>query len=552
MSQTRPNLRLGIDVGGTNTDAVLMDGDRVVAWHKVATGRHITDAIVAAAGAVLQQGDAGPEQIFAVMLGTTQFTNAVIERRRLNRVAVLRLAAAAPPPRPPQYARAAGLMTGGGVWRRAAPAPTAVPPMSDWPEDLKAGVDGGHYLLRGGLEFDGREIAALDEAEISAAAREIRAAGIDAVAITSVFSPLDAEMEHRAEAILRRELPDAAVTLSHRIGRIGLLERENAAVLNAALSNLAGRVLDAFTKAIDDLGLTAPLYISQNDGTLMTAVHAARYPVLTFASGPTNSMRGAAVLSGLNDALVVDVGGTTTDVGLLLDGFPREAAMTVEVGGVRTNFRMPDLLALGLGGGSLVRDNDAQIGGVRIGPDSVGFELEQRALVFGGDSLTMSDIAVAGGQMTIGDAAKAAGVDGVEATLDQAVAMVQGGLDRVRPSAATLPVILVGGGAPILRGDRIGGGEIVRPDHGQVANAIGASIAMVGGECDRIFSLDGISRDDAVTAAKAEAETQAVEAGADAASVRIVEMDEIPLSYLPGNATRLRVKAVGDLQGVDA
>jgi len=525
MSQTRPNLRLGIDVGGTNTDAVLMDGDRVVAWHKVATGRHITDAIVAAAGAVLQQGDAGPEQIFAVMLGTTQFTNAVIERRRLNRVAVLRL---------------------------AAPATTAVPPMSDWPEDLKAGVDGGHYLLRGGLEFDGREIAALDEAEISAAAREIRAAGIDAVAITSVFSPLDAEMEHRAEAILRRELPDAAVTLSHRIGRIGLLERENAAVLNAALSNLAGRVLDAFTKAIDDLGLTAPLYISQNDGTLMTAVHAARYPVLTFASGPTNSMRGAAVLSGLNDALVVDVGGTTTDVGLLLDGFPREAAMTVEVGGVRTNFRMPDLLALGLGGGSLVRDNDAQIGGVRIGPDSVGFELEQRALVFGGDSLTMSDIAVAGGQMTIGDAAKAAGVDGVEATLDQAVAMVQGGLDRVRPSAATLPVILVGGGAPILRGDRIGGGEIVRPDHGQVANAIGASIAMVGGECDRIFSLDGISRDDAVTAAKAEAETQAVEAGADAASVRIVEMDEIPLSYLPGNATRLRVKAVGDLQGVDA
>ncbi|MDP6831093.1 MAG: hydantoinase/oxoprolinase family protein [Alphaproteobacteria bacterium] len=513
----RPKLRLGIDVGGTNTDAVLMDGDKVLAWHKVATGQRITDAIVSAAGAVLQQGNAGPEQIFAVMLGTTQFTNAVIERRRLNRVAVLRL---------------------------AAPATTAVPPMSDWPEDLKARVDGGHYLLRGGLEFDGREISALDEAEILAAAGEIRQSGIDAVAITSVFSPLDAEMEHRAEAILRRELPDAAVTLSHRIGRIGLLERENAAILNAALSDLAVRVVDAFTRAIKDLGLAAPLYISQNDGTLMTAAHAARYPVLTFASGPTNSMRGAAILSGLNDALVVDIGGTTTDVGLLLDGFPREAAMTVEVGGVRTNFRMPDLLALGLGGGSLVRD-----GGARIGPDSVGFELEQRALVFGGGDLTMSDVAVAGGQMAIGEPSKVAGIDGVEAALAQAVAMVREGLERVRPSAATLPVILVGGGAPILRGDTIGGGEIVRPEHGQVANAIGASIAMAGGECDRVFSLDGISREDAVTAAKAEAEAQAVEAGADAASVRIVEMDEIPLSYLPGNATRLRVKAVGDLQG---
>jgi len=100
-----------------------------------------------------------------------------------------------------------------------------------------------------------------------------------------------------------------------------------------------------------------------------------------------------------------------------------------------------------------------------------------------------------------------------------------------------------------LAGDRIGGGDIVRPNHGQVANAIGASIAMVGGECDRIFSLDGVSREAALAAAKDEATAQAVEAGAEADSIRIVEMDEIPLSYLPGNATRLRVKVVGDLQG---
>ncbi len=518
MGQTAaPRLRLGIDVGGTNTDAVLMHGDEVVAWHKVTTGRHITDAIVAAAGAVLQQGGVDQEQIYAVMLGTTQFTNAVIERRRLNPVAVLRL---------------------------AAPATTAVPPLSDWPEDLRAVVGGHVYLARGGLEFDGRPISALDEGELSAVAREIGGLGLNAVAITSVFSPLDAEMEHRAEAILRRELPDAAITLSHRIGRIGLLERENAAILNAALSGLAGAVLGAFTRAMDDLGLTAPLYISQNDGTLMTAAHAARYPVLTFASGPTNSMRGAAVLSGLTDALVVDIGGTTADIGLLLDGFPREAAMTVDVGGVRTNFRMPDLLALGLGGGSLVRDS-----GAAIGPDSVGFELEQRALVFGGDSPTLSDMAVAAGLMDLGDRARVAHLDGVDLALARAAEMIEDALERVRPSAARLPVILVGGGAPLLGGGSIGGGEIVRPAHGQVANAIGASIAMVGGECDRIFSLDEVSREDAVAAVKREASAQAAEAGADAASIRIVEMDEIPLSYLPGNATRLRVKAVGDLAG---
>ena len=511
-------LRLGIDVGGTNTDAVLMDGDRVIAWHKNPTGERITDSIVAAAGAVMRQGSVTPADIFAVMLGTTQFTNAVIERRRLNPVAVLRL---------------------------AAPATTAVPPMSDWPEELADVVGRQHYLLRGGLEFDGRPISPLDEAEIAEAAREIRGRGVNAVAITSVFSPLDAGMEHRAEAILRRELPDAAITLSHRIGRIGLLERENAAILNAALSGLAERVLAAFTRAIGNLGLSAPLYISQNDGTLMTATHAARYPVLTFASGPTNSMRGAAALSGLDDALVVDIGGTTTDIGLLLDGFPREAAMTVDVGGVRTNFRMPDLLALGLGGGSLVRD-----GGARIGPDSVGFQLQKRALVFGGDSLTLSDMAVAAGQMDLGDRARVADLEGVDTALARAAQMIERTLEQVRPSATLLPVILVGGGAPLLAGERIGGSAIVRHGHGQVANAIGASIAMVGGECDRIFSLDGISRAEAVTAAKQEASAQAAAAGADAASIRIVEMDEIPLSYMPGNATRLRVKAVGDLASV--
>ena len=253
-------------------------------------------------------------------------------------------------------------------------------------------------------------------------------------------------------------------------------------------------------------------------------------------------MRGAAVLSGYSDALVVDIGGTTSDIGLLLDGFPREAAMTVNVGGVRTNFRMPDLLAVGLGGGSLVRED-----GRRIGPDSVGFELKKRALIFGGDSLTMSDIAAAAGQMPLGNRGRVAELDCVQQALATARTMIEAALDQVRPSAAMLPVILVGGGAPLLGGFAIGGGEIVRPDHGQVANAIGASIAMVGGECDRVFSLDGISRDEAVAAAKSEAVSQAREAGADAGSINIVEIDEIPLSYLPGNATRLRVKAVGNL-----
>ncbi len=126
--------------------------------------------------------------------------------------------------------------------------------------------------------------------------------------------------------------------------------------MNACLRELAERTVTGFKKALADMQITAPFYISQNNGTLMNADFAAAYPVLTFASGPTNSMRGAAFLSGLQDAIVIDVGGTTTDVGVLQKGFSRVAGLAVSIGGVRTNFRIPDTLSIGLGGGSLVKD----------------------------------------------------------------------------------------------------------------------------------------------------------------------------------------------------
>src|SRR5581483_10547705 len=196
---------------------------------------------------------------------------------------------------------------------------------------------------------------------------------------------------------------DVAVTLSHHLGRIGLLERENVALLNAALLDLARRTTRAFTDAIARSGLRAPLYLTQNDGTVMLAEVAARFPVYSFASGPTNSMRGAAFLSKLDDAIVVDVGGTTSDIGCLRHGFPREANNVVEVGGVRTLFRMPDLLSLGLGGGSRVTREP-----LAIGPASVGFRLTEQALVFGGDVLTVTDVAVAAGLIDLGHRARVA------------------------------------------------------------------------------------------------------------------------------------------------
>src|SRR5205823_539436 len=161
------------------------------------------------------------------------------------------------------------------------------------------------------------------------------------------FSPVNADMEVRAGELIGEVVPGVHLSLSHEIGKVGLLERENATILNACLRQLADEITGALAAAMREVGLDAPLYLSQNDGTLMSVDYCRQYPVATFASGPTNSMRGAAFLSGEADCVVVDVGGTTTDVGALQHGFPREASVAVGVGGVRTNFRMPDMLSHG-------------------------------------------------------------------------------------------------------------------------------------------------------------------------------------------------------------
>src|SRR5688572_7143748 len=365
------SLRIGIDVGDTNTDAVRMDGLTVVNKIKTPTTPEVTTGITTALQHILQSSGTATSEISGVMIGTTHFTNAVVERKRLEPTAAVRL----------------GL-----------PATLALPPMVDWPDDL-AQVLGRHtYLCHGGHEFDGREISPLDPDEIGKVAKEISGKKITAIAVSSVFSPVNTSMEQEAAAMLQEQVPGAHVTLSSDIGRVGLLERENAAILNACLRPLARETISAFRQSIADLGITAPLYITQNDGTLMSADYAEQYPVLTFASGPTNSMRGAAYLTGLKDAIVVDIGGTTSDVGMLVGGFPREAGVAVEIGGARTNFRMPDLLTIGLGGGSVVRTDP-----LSVGPDSVGFRLTDEALAFGGRTFTATDAAVSTGAANLGD-----------------------------------------------------------------------------------------------------------------------------------------------------
>ena len=511
------SLRIGIDVGGTNTDAVLMDGVRVVAKIKTPTTEDVMSGITTALGHVLDASGTPTTRIAGVMIGTTHFTNAVVERRRLQPTAAVRL----------------GL-----------PATAALPPMVDWPNDLADAIGGHYYLCHGGHEFDGREISPFDPNEIRRVAEDIRAKGVRAVAVSSVFSPVNPTMEGEAAALIDDAIPGVSISLSNEVGRIGLLERENATILNACLRALATETVAAFRRAVAEMGIAAPLYLTQNDGTLMSADFAERYPVLTFASGPTNSMRGAAFLSGLRDAIVVDVGGTTSDVGALAHGFPREASVAVDIGGVRTNFRMPDVYSFGLGGGSHVGQDP-----LRIGPQSVGYRITEQALVFGGDVLTTTDLAVAAGVAEIGDPVRVRHLDQglVAAAMDRIQEMAVVAVDRMKTSAGAVPVIVVGGGSVLLSRPMAGASEMVKPEHFEAANAVGAAIAQISGEVDRVYALASMSRDHALDAAKREAREKAVAAGADPHTVQIVDVEDVPLAYLPGNATRIRVKAVGDL-----
>ena len=512
-------LRIGVDVGGTNTDAALLSGTEVLATVKSATTADVTAGVAAAIRTVLAEAGIAAGAVNGVMIGTTHFLNAVVEGRHLEKVGVLRLCGAAT---------------------------RSLPPMIDWPDNLRLIVEGGAALVGGGLNYDGSDIAPLDGLAIRAACRDWRARGVSAIAICSVFALVDPRMENEAAAIVAEEMPDAAISLSHRIGRTGLLPRENAAILNASLHTLGRETVCAFRSAFAALGITCPLYLTQNDGTLMAADFAERYPVFTIASGPTNSMRGAAFLTGISDAAVIDIGGTTTDIGMLVAGFPRTRSEGAMIGGVPTNFRVPDVYSFGLGGGSIVRPGAAPT----VGPDSVGFRLPQKALCFSGDTLTATDIAVAAGLVDLGDRDRLSHItpDFAQKMLAQMKASIETVLDRMKPSAEPIPAILVGGGSVLVDGLLEGTSVSLKPDHFGSANAIGAAIAQVSGEVDSVVSLEGTTREIALEAVIAEARARAVEAGADAETTTLAEIEETPLAYLPGNAVRVAAKVIGELR----
>ncbi|KAE8149175.1 hypothetical protein BDV25DRAFT_6293 [Aspergillus avenaceus] len=537
--------RIGVDVGGTNTDAAIIDilntdspSRGVCASVKTPTTPDVTSGIYTAIQNALSQSHVERNDVVSVAIGTTHFVNAVVQAdsNRLSRVAVVRL---------------------------CGPFTRQVPPFAEFPSDLKEIMGGPVFYLEGGLEIDGREIAPLDDGQIKSTVKEIQDAGVKMVALVGVFSPLDHSGIHEETCRKRMLELDSSLSIvcSHSIGGVGLLERENATIVNASILPLAKKTVRAFCAAMVKLELQCTLYLTQNDGTLTDAGTAAELPIKTFASGPTNSMTGAAFLASLDrggkpseqQVLVVDIGGTTSDVcALLPSGFPRQAPNYVEVGGIRTAFSMPEVLSVGLGGGSRV-SVDEQTGAVRVGPESVGHYLTSKAMVFGGDVMTTTDIVVASGKSDVGDKSNISGisVEIARTARAQIQRILERAIDGMKTSDQPVVLLLVGGGSIIYMDGLKGVAECIIPPHHDSANAVGAAIAKVAGEVDMIELLEGKNESEVLEAAKKRAIEAAVARGADREDVKVVAIDKIPLSYATNKATRLVIKAVGKLAASD-
>lgn len=512
--------KLGIDVGGTNTDAVLIDEKlQVVAEIKHPTTGDIYDGILGALKEILEVSGIDRSEITQAMLGTTQCTNAIVERKNLAPI---------------------------GIMRIGAPATLGIPPMVDWEEEIRE-IAVESVIIGGGFEYDGKELAAFDEAAARAFFERMKGK-VSSIAISCVFSTVRNDHELAAAKLCREVMGDEVhVSISSEIGSMGLIERENATILNAALYQVAERFTEGFARSLADQGVEhADVYLSQNDGTLMTMEYARKYPILTIACGPTNSIRGASYLSRKKDAIVIDVGGTTTDLGVIQNGFPRESSIAVTIGGVRTNFRMPDVVSIGLGGGSIVRSNGNQ---VTVGPDSVGYEITGKAKVFGGDVVTATDIAVRLGMADIGDKELVADIElaFAQKAMNRIRELVEDGIDAMKLSHEDADVILVGGGSVILPENLAGARSVVRPEYFGTANAIGSAISKVSGTYEQLVNYDEIPREEALARAKEEAAAMAVAAGAIPETVEIIDMEDVPLAYYPGNTNRVKIKAAGDL-----
>jgi N-methylhydantoinase A/oxoprolinase/acetone carboxylase beta subunit len=330
-------LVLGIDTGGTYTDGVLLEynTNRIIAAHKSLTTKR--DFSIGIENVIKEIELKDPAAIQMVSISTTLATNAIAEGKG-KRVALFLIG--------------------------------YDPELIDSFDMGKRFATPLYYYINGGHDLHGEESAPLDLQDLLEKTRLVQGK-VDAIAVSSYFSPRNPDHEIRAQKAIASvcELP---IVLGHQLStKLGSVERATTAALNASLLAVLQEFIIAVRRAMENRGINAPLMVVRGDGTLMNDEFAAQSPVETIHSGPAASAIGGRFLSGEDHALVLDIGGTTTDLALIQDGKVNISETGASVSGYKTAVNAANLFSMGLGGDSQItlnRGNEITIGPERVVP----------------------------------------------------------------------------------------------------------------------------------------------------------------------------------------
>lgn len=511
---------IGIDIGGTHTDGVLLNEQGInVVYGKTTTTTSLHEGVITMIEQLIEKSEVKAQSIANVIIGTTHATNAILEGKKLLKVGVLRL------------------MIG---------KPRFPSPGFNWPPVLKSKVIGAYETCEGGYECDGRASSPLCLQEMVDAIQRLLESGVEAISVIETFSPLNGEQEQLAERLIQSIAgKDFPISLSNQIGGIGIIERENATILNSALKKVMLEGFLSMELALKQLNIHAPLWLTQNNGSLLSLEEAIHFPIKTIGAGPTNSFIGASRICGIQDAIVVDMGGTSTDIGIVEGGYARSSLQAANIGGVSLHFSMPDMISLAIGGGSHVDGQNES--SLKIGPHSVSRELKSLSQVFGGETLTLTDAGVAAGLLQI-EGGQIENIDlcGEKAKeiIKETCQQINQAIVRIRGKRWDLPVILVGGGAPLMKSliDDFGLKGWM-PIESAVANAYGAGLAEISSMVDKVVSLK--EREHMLDELKKQAVHQALAKGADVEYIRIASVSILPFAYTTEALAKVVITASG-------
>jgi N-methylhydantoinase A/oxoprolinase/acetone carboxylase beta subunit len=378
----------GVDIGGTFTDFMLYDTESgSVHVHKVRStpddpGRAMIDGL----GELCREAGVAPVQIDAVFHGTTVATNAVLEHRGAQ----------------------AGMVTTKGfrdvvhIGRHQRPQHYSI--MQDIPWQARPFVKRRHRHVVGERVAPpaGEVLEPLDEQEVRAAARALKAAGVESVAVCFLFSYLNPAHERRAAEIVAEEIPGAFVTSSAEIfPQFREFERFTTACMNAFVGPGTGRYLERLAAALAGEGVPGKLHVMMSNGGVASAETAARKPVTLLLSGPAAGVLGglwAGVAAGRKRLITFDVGGTSADIGIVTErGVSEASARDTWVAGYPLLVPMIDIHTIGAGGGSVAYVDEG--GAFRVGPRSAGASPGPAAYGQGGEEPTLTDANVVLGRI---------------------------------------------------------------------------------------------------------------------------------------------------------